>query len=169
MADQLKLQTADGTATHTLDDSGNATHTGAVSAASGAFTGVVTVNELKSTTATVHATVEWTAASVDKVFFIAPRACRVVSITPRPTVAGTDGGAVTATIRKCASGTAIGSGTALHASGFDLKGTANTNQAVTLSPTAADLEIPAGTALAIDFTGTLTSATGCATIGLALE
>lgn len=166
-ADQLKLQTADGTATHTLDDDGNATHRGTVTAAALSVSGTATVNQLNTTTTTMAVNVEWNAASVDKVFFVAPRACRVLSITARPTVAGTDGGAVTATIRKCASGTAIGSGTALHASGFDLKGTANTNQAVTLS--APDVEIPVGTALAIDFTGTLTSATGAVTVGLALE
>ena len=49
MADQLVLQTIAGVATHTLDDSGNATHTGTVTAAAfagpstGAHTGAVTV------------------------------------------------------------------------------------------------------------------------------
>ena len=41
MSDQLVLQSA-GTATHTLDDSGNATHTGTVTAASLTVTGTVT-------------------------------------------------------------------------------------------------------------------------------
>lgn len=100
------------------------------------------------------------ATSVDKVDFIAPRKMIVQSIIGRPTVAGTDGSAVTATIKKAASGTAITAGTALHSGTFNLKGTADTNQTLTLSTTAGALEIPAGTAIGIDFTGTLTSATG---------
>jgi hypothetical protein len=103
---------------------------------------------------------EYNASSVDKVVFVAQRAYRVVGLVGRVTVAGTDGGAVTATLRKVASGTAISSGTALHSGTFNLKGTADTNQSLTLSTTSSDLDIAAGTALAIDFTGTLTSATG---------
>lgn len=109
--------------------------------------------------------IEYTASSVDKVCFVAPRRYIVKSIVGRPTVAGTDGGAVTAVIKKAESGAAITAGTALHSSTYNLKGTANTPQ--TLSVTAADNEIPAGTAIGIDFTGTLTSATGVVTITLA--
>jgi hypothetical protein len=111
-------------------------------------------------------TIEYVAASVDKVSFVAPRPYRVVSIIGRVEVAGTDGGAVTAAIKKTASGTAIASGTALHSSTFNLKGTAATNQTLTLSTTSTDLDIAAGTAIGIDFTGTLTSATGVVTVGL---
>lgn len=106
----------------------------------------------------------YSAASVDGVYFIAPRKMIVKSIIGRPTVAGTDGSAVTATIKKAASGTAITAGTALHSSTFNLKGTADTNQTLTLSTTAGALEIPAGTAIGIDFTGTLTSATGVVSV-----
>lgn len=109
--------------------------------------------------------IEYNASSIDKVCFVAPRRYIVKSIVGRPTVAGTDGGAVTAVIKKAASATAITSGTALHASTYDLKGTANTVQ--TLSVTSADAEIPAGTAIGIDFTGTLTSAVGVVTVTLA--
>lgn len=111
--------------------------------------------------------IEYLATSVDKVAFVAPRKYVVQGIVGRPTVAGTDGGAVTAVLKSAASGTAITSGTALHASTFNLKGTANTPQTLTLSTTATDLEIPAGTAIGVDFTGTLTSATGVITITLA--
>ena len=74
---------------------------------------------------------------------------------------------VTAVIKKAASGTAITSGTALHSSSYNLKGTADTIQSLTLSTTASDLQIAAGTAIGIDFTGTLTAATGVVTITLA--
>jgi hypothetical protein len=106
------------------------------------------------------------ASSVDKVIFVAQRACRVESIIGRVTVAGTDAGAVTAVVAKVPSGTAITSGTALHSSTFNLKGTANTNQTLTLSTTASVLLLAAGDAIAIDFTGVLTSATGHITVGL---
>ena len=114
----------------------------------------------------VHVNIEYNASSVDKVAFVATRSFIVKSITGRPTVAGTDGSAVTAVIKKAASATAITSGTALHSSTFNLKGTADTIQALTLSTTASDLAIPSGTAIGIDFTGTLTSATGVVTVCL---
>lgn len=110
--------------------------------------------------------IEYVAASVDKVAFVAPRAYIVKGITGRPTVAGTDAGAVTAVIKKAASGTAITAGTALHSSTYNLKGTADTIQTLTLSTTATDLRIDAGTAIGIDFTGVLTSATGVVTLVL---
>lgn len=115
----------------------------------------------------VNVSIEYNASAVDKVSFVANRAYIVKSITGRPTVAGTDGGAVTAAIKKAASATAITAGTALHSGTFNLKGAADTTQALTLSTTGSDLLIPAGTAIGIDFTGTLTSATGVVTVSLA--
>jgi hypothetical protein len=110
---------------------------------------------------------EYSATSIDKTtFFIAPRAARVVGCRLRVTVAGSDGGAVTAVIRKVPSGTAIASGTALMSDTFNLKGTADTNQSGTLSTTAGVLDVAAGQALAIDFTGTLTAATGAFTVAM---
>lgn len=110
--------------------------------------------------------IEYLASSVDKTSFVATRRYVVKAIIGRVEVAGTDASAVTAVIKKAASGTAIASGTALHSGTFNLKGTAATNQTLTLSTTASDLEIPAGTAIGIDFTGTLTSATGVVTVML---
>lgn len=115
----------------------------------------------------IIANAEYVAASVDKTFFLATRAMRVKYIVARPTVAGTDVGAVTAVVRKVPDATAITSGTALHSGTFNLKGTANTNQVLALSTTSSDLDLAAGDALAIDFTGTLTSATGAIIVGLA--
>ena len=115
----------------------------------------------------VFVNIEYNASSVDKVSFVATRTMIVKGIIGRPTVAGTDAGAVTAVIKKAASATAITSGTALHSSTFNLKGTADTNQTLTLSTTPSDLIIPAGTCVGIDFTGVLTSATGVVTVCLA--
>ena len=115
----------------------------------------------------VAVNIEYNASSVDKVAFVATRAYVVTGIIGRPTVAGTDGSAVTAVIKKAASATAITAGTALHSSTYNLKGTADTTQTLTLSTTASDIEIAAGTCIGIDFTGTLTSATGVVTVMLA--
>lgn len=109
---------------------------------------------------------EYTAASVDKSLFVANRAYVVKAIRGVVDVAGTDAGAVTATLRKVPSGTAITSGTALHSGTFNLKGTAATNQTLTLSTTVTDLKLAAGDRLAVDFTGVLTAATGCITVTL---
>ena len=81
-------------------------------------------------------------------------------------VVGSDGSAVTAVIKKAPSGTAIASGTALHTGSADLKGTINTNQALTLSATPADLVLAAGDAVGIDCTGTMTAARGVVTVTL---
>jgi hypothetical protein len=108
--------------------------------------------------------IRYTSASVDEPIFIAPRAMRVRSITARVEVAGTDASAVTAVVRKVPSGTALTSGTALHSGSINLKGTAATNQSLTLSTTDTDLFLSAGDAVCIDYTGTLTAAVGAVTV-----
>lgn len=115
----------------------------------------------------VPVSIEYNASSVDKVSFVADRAYKVKAIRGRVEAAGTDAAAVTAVIKKAASGTAIASGTALHSSSFNLKGTAATNQTLTLSTTSSDTDIAAGDCIGIDFTGTLTAATGVVTVTLA--
>jgi hypothetical protein len=114
----------------------------------------------------IHVSTEWIATSVDKAFFIATRPYVVKAITARPRVVGSDSGTVTAAIKKAASATAPASGTALHTGTIDLKGTADTNQALTLSTTPATLKLAAGDALCIDFTGTLTAAVGTVSVAL---
>lgn len=109
---------------------------------------------------------EWIATSVDKAFFVAPRSMAVQFIKARVDTVGSDAGAVTATIRKVPSGTALASGTVLHTGTVNLKGAASANQLLTLSTTASVLMLAAGDALAIDFTGTMTAAAGCVTVGL---
>lgn len=104
------------------------------------------------------------ATALDSAFFVANRAYQVQSIIARPLVVGSDGGAVTAEIRKVPSGTASASGTVLHTGTIDLKGTINTNQTITLSTTAATILLAAGDALAIDTTGTTTAARGIVSV-----
>lgn len=111
----------------------------------------------------VTVNIEWTASSVSKTSFVATRHYVVKSITARVEAAGTDAGAVTAQVAKVASGTAIASGTALTSATVNLKGTAATNQVMTVAAT----DIPTGTAIGVIFAGTLTAATGCVTVSLA--
>lgn len=115
----------------------------------------------------VNISVAYTAASVDLAGFVATRSYTVKGIALRVEAAGTDAGAVTVAVRKAASGVAITAGVALHAGTGNLKGTAATNQVLAISTTASDLLIPAGTAICLDFTGVLTTATGVVTIALA--
>lgn len=104
------------------------------------------------------------ATPLDASFVVVSRAMRVVSITVRPLVVGSDGSAVTGVVKKVASGTAIASGTALHSGTIDFKGTINTNQSLTLSTTDANLQLASGDAVGIDVTGTTTSARGVISI-----
>jgi hypothetical protein len=109
----------------------------------------------------------YTATSVDMTIFTATRACVVTGITGRVDTAGTDASAVTAQVRKVPSGTALTGGTVLHSGTYNLKGTANANQPLTLSTTDGALRLAAGDSVVIDFTGVLTAAAGCISVTLA--
>ena len=104
------------------------------------------------------------ATPLDQCFMVAMRPLRVLGITVRPLVVGSDGGAVTAVAKKVASGTAISGGTALHSGNMDFKGAINTNQSLTLSTTSSDLDVAAGNAIGIDVTGVMTAARGVISI-----
>ena len=69
--------------------------------------------------------------------------------------------AVTATLRKAPSGTALGSGTALHSGTANLQATAATPVALTLSTTASDLDVAAGSRIGFVISG----APGAAGVG----
>lgn len=136
--------------------------------ASGALTiGTSVRGKESSQVGFIPVSLEYNASSVDKSSFVAQRSYRVMGILARVTAAGTDVSAVTAAVKKAPSGTAIASGTALHSGSVDLKGTANTNQSITLSTTDSDLNIDEGDAIGLDVTGTLTAATGVVTVLLA--
>jgi hypothetical protein len=90
-------------------------------------------------------------------FWIAPFACRVVSIKESHGTAGSDGGAVSLEVYKAADGTAVGSGTNLQSAVINLKATADTVQTPALTATTADLTLAAGTRLGLKLTGTPTA------------
>lgn len=96
----------------------------------------------------------------DNVVYIATSPMEIVSIKCMPVVAGTDGGAVTAEVKKASGTTATGSGTAVATATFNLKSTIYTVQDATLSTTKSTRELAVADRLGIDFTGTLTSAEG---------
>lgn len=92
--------------------------------------------------------------------WIADRAYEIVSVTERHLVAGTDGGAVTAMVKKVPSATAPSAGTDTLSAGLNLKATANTNQAGTLHGTQANYQLASGDGLALVKTGTVTTVDG---------
>jgi hypothetical protein len=100
------------------------------------------------------------ADAVDQNVFLCDRAYKVVSVTEVHSTAGTDGSAVSVAVKKASSTTAIGSGTNVLTSTFNLKGTANTVQTGVLSATAADSVLASGDRLGLDFTGVTTSLAG---------
>ena len=114
----------------------------------------------------VTASINYNVPAADASFFVADRAYTVKGIRGVVDVAGT-GGACTAVVRKVPSGTALASGTALHSGSYNLVGTVATNQTLTLSTTGSDLLLAAGDRLAVDYTGTATSAIGAISVTLA--
>lgn len=108
----------------------------------------------------------YTATSVDQTMFTASRQYVIKSVIGRPDVIGSDAGAVTAVVKIAPSATAIASGVAVHSGTYNLKGTAHTNQVLALSTTPADLILPAGSSIGVDFTGVLTAAVGALSVTL---
>jgi len=94
-------------------------------------------------------------ASVAQCIMTKGLAMVIDSIIGRPFVAGT-GGAATFTIYKAPSGTSPASGTALHSGTFNMVGTINTDQVLTLTTTT----VAAGESIWAVPTGTATSAIG---------
>jgi hypothetical protein len=114
------------------------------------------------------------ASAVDTIVFVCESGAEyeVLEVIESHTVAGSDGGTVSADLKRAASGTAPGSGTSMLASVFNMKSTANTpvTKSLTLGTLAtaqSSRRLTAGQALTIDFSGTLTALAGvCFTIVL---
>lgn len=109
--------------------------------------------------------VDYIATLVTQAFYVAPAPMIVTGIIGRPSVAGTDGSAVSLSFYKCGAGVTPANGTILHNGSYNLKGTIHTNQildtvssAGTSSPN--PLVLAAGDALAYVLTGTATAAVG---------
>lgn len=107
----------------------------------------------------------YTAALVTQTIYTAPRPMRVSSINGRVRVQGS-GGACTISFFKVPSGTAVGSGTLLHSGSFNLVGTVDTNQPLTLSATLTDILLATGDSIGYVLTGSATSAVGVAQVNL---
>jgi hypothetical protein len=89
----------------------------------------------------------------DVMFFVnkTGRPLRVLQIVERHGTAETTAGSLSVTVKKVASAQAVSAGTALHATGADLKATADTNISPTLTATLASLKLADGDGLGADF------------------
>lgn len=103
------------------------------------------------------ASFDYSASSVDQQILVAKGKWEVTAVYMVPRVAGTDGGAVTAMLKLCDDAEAPSSGDNVLSGTLDLKGSADTLQTGTLGAT---VTVNSGKILALDFTGTLTSAVG---------
>lgn len=106
----------------------------------------------------------WNASSVSSANFVASRPYILKAVSARIETAGTDAGAVTATVYMAPAGTALAAGTALSAA-INLKGTALSHPAVALTAAAAQ-PIPAGFAVGLVFSGVMTAASGGLSLAL---
>ena len=126
--------------------------------------GTALVGEIAGDTIVVTFGLSANASLADQAVFLADRSYQVVAISEIHATAGTDGGAVNLQVTKDTGTTAPGAGTDLLTNnanaGFNLKGTANTVQAGTLTVTAASLLLAAGDRLSVDFAGVLTTLAG---------
>lgn len=96
---------------------------------------------------------------------VLPRQCVVQAIYAVPDTAASN--AVTATVYKAPSATALGSGTALHSGTVNLQGTAATNLVPTLSTTTGALLVAAGSRVGVVISGALGAAgSGVVTVAL---
>lgn len=91
--------------------------------------------------------------------FVAPIRLRLTGISGVTRVAGS-GGACTLAFYKCSDGIAVGSGTLLHSGTFDVAGTADINQYLTIVADVDSLNFQPGDRLGYVLTGTATSAVG---------
>ena len=96
----------------------------------------------------------------DVQFFTAPVKCEVVAVREIHVTAGSDGGAVTGTIRRCQGTEAATAGDDLLSATINLKGTALTEQTPALTATTANLTLEAGNRLSLDVTGTTSDLAG---------
>ncbi len=112
-----------------------------------------------ATSSSKFVSVNYTAAIVTQKVFIAPIALRLVSIQGATRVAGS-GGASTFSFYKSGDGVAVGSGTLLHTGSFNIAGTADTNQYLTLAANADSLLFNPGDSFGHVLAGTPTDAVG---------
>lgn len=122
-----------------------------------------TLGTANATSNSKFITVNYIASLVTQKVFVAPIALRVTAIEGVTRVAGS-GGACTAAFYKVGDGIAVASGTLLHSGSFNLVGTADTNQYLSLVNNSDSLTLAPGDALGYVLTGTATDAVGSVTI-----
>lgn len=93
-------------------------------------------------------------------FYTAPFPCEILAVSAVWETAATGGGSGALQIEKVTGTTAVGSGTTLLATAFDLTSTANTVNYATLTATVLDRQLNRGDRLALRDSGTLTSCAG---------
>jgi len=108
----------------------------------------------------IQGTLAQTAANYLTTFFRAQRTYEVIEVSERHENPGTDGGAVTVMLNKVPNGTAPASGTSILTAGLNLKATANTDQAGSITTVISDRRLVQGDSLALESSGTLTSVVG---------
>ena len=120
-----------------------------------------------STEQYLEATFYGASSIADVQFWTAPVKCEVVAVREVHATAGSDGSAVTGTIRRCQGTEAATAGDDLLGSTkIDFKGTALTEQKFDaadsgeLTSTTANLTLEAGDRLSLDVTGTTTALAG---------
>ena len=96
----------------------------------------------------------------DVQFFIAPVKCEVVAVREVHAVAGSDGSAVTGTIRRCQGTEAATAGDDLLSATINLRGSPFDEQTPALTATTANLTLETGNRLSLDVTGTTTNLAG---------
>lgn len=121
------------------------------------FDNINVTGDIKSPNALISVTVHLTATDASRNVWIAPRACRLKSVSEVHSTASSSG---TLQVEKCTSTTAPGSGTVLLTGTMSLAGTANTVVNGTLISTEASLTFAAGDRLTIKIAGTMTNIVG---------
>jgi hypothetical protein len=116
-----------------------------------------------ATSASSFVTIPYISTVVTQEDFIAPIKLLLTAIQGVPRVIGSDGSAVTLAFYKCADGVAVGSGTLLHSGTYNMKGTADTNQYLTLVADVDSLTFNPGDRLGHVLAGTATAAVGSVT------
>ena len=121
------------------------------------FENINVTGDIKSPNAVITLTVQLTATDASRNVWIAPRACRLKSVSEVHGVASSSG---TLQVEKCTGTTAPGSGTVLLTGTVSLAGTAQTVVSGTLIATESDLTFAAGDRLTIKIAGTMTNIVG---------
>mgnify|MGYP001577782659 FL=1 len=132
---------------------------GAVTGTTGTFSGAFTLTGTAASSGVTCATyLTGTNVDVDRSFFIATRAFRVVATSA--VFGTTNGAALTLQVTKDTGTNAPGAGTDLLTAAFDLNLTANTVQVGSLVTTAGFTTLAAGDRLSVDFSTTRTNLVG---------